>query len=106
MTQTAYNQIPPEIRTFLRNIMLDCGFRLNPHDEQEAIIEMCADYNMFLGEYILVHMPQKYHAEYIQIVREGRGDKLEQFLKATVPNCETVMRDAAEQFRQFYLQAK
>lgn len=98
-------KIPPEIQSFLENLIQDAG--ITPLDEamkEEMVLEIYSRFDNFLTTTIIKNMPPEYLDGFIKLNEESRPkEEIEKFMREKMPNSEKVFAKAFIDFRDIYL---
>lgn len=99
------NQIPPEIRGFIDNLIREAG--ITPIDEamnEEIVLEIYSRLDNFITTAIIENMPPQHIDEFIKLNEENRPQpEIEQFIREKMPNSREVFAKALIDFRDIYL---
>ncbi len=99
------NQIPPEIRGFIENLIREAG--ITPIDDamnEEIILEIYSRLDNFITTTITENMPPEHLDEFIKLNEENRPkEEIEAFMREKMPNSQDIFAKAFVDFRDIYL---
>ncbi|MDO8619025.1 MAG: hypothetical protein Q7R49_03740 [Candidatus Daviesbacteria bacterium] len=97
--------IPPEIRTFLENLLTDAN--ITPLDEamkEEMIGQLYVKLDSFVMTTVVENLPPEYMDEFIRLNEENRPkEEIDTFMADKIPNSQDVFAKAFLDFRDLYL---
>lgn len=99
-------QIPPEIRTYLENILQDAQMTtaLDNQMREDMIVELYKQLDNYLASVIVDKMPPQYVEEFIKLNEQPTTkQQAEQFIKEKLPNSQQVLSEAFVHFRDMYV---
>ncbi|MBI2601202.1 hypothetical protein HYW42_04555 [Candidatus Daviesbacteria bacterium] len=99
------NQIPPEVRGYLDNLLTEAGITAADGNMHKQLIDdLYVRLDNFLSTTILDNLPPEHLDQFSQMVDQKRPQQeIQQFLKEKIPNSEDVFAKAMLDFRDLYL---
>lgn len=98
-------QIPPEVISFLENLLKEAG--ITPVDDamrEQLLLELYSRLDNFLTTTIMEHMPPEKLDGFIKLNEEnGSKAEIEQYMKENIPESEAIFAKAFIDFRDLYL---
>ncbi len=106
MDNAAQIQIPPEVRTYLENILQDAGMTtaLDNQMKEDMMIELYKQLDNYLASVVIDKMPPEYVEEFIKLNEQvATKEQAEAFIKQKLPNAQQVLAEAFVHFRDMYV---
>lgn len=98
-------QIPPDMRTYITNLLNDAGISNLDEELREAMIkEVYERLDQYITSVIVEHMQPEHVDEFIRMNEEKKPqEEVQKFLLEKIPNAQEVMTKAFTDFRELYL---
>ena len=99
-------QIPPEIRTYLENILQDAQMTtaLDNQMREDMVFELYKQLDNYLASVVVDKMPPEFVEEFIKLNEQPTTkQQAEAFIKEKLPNSQQVLAEAFVHFRDMYV---
>ena len=96
--------LPPQIYSFLIGLADHCGVPLAPAQKEDAVVEMAADFNLFVAGRLSAVLPEQTFLEFTRLRATSQSpNEVHAYIVAHIPDAQGFFMGCFIDFRNLYL---